>query len=97
MKSASKMGSSTSFSAAWTTRSANVGNSELAELPDAGFGIITSRTGSGRNHRPSARPAYPPGTARPDLFSILAAWPSIPAVWAPLFPDTFHATKNAGS
>jgi len=47
-KSASKMGSSTSLRAAWTTRSATVGIPSLRILP-LFFGIITRRAGSGRN------------------------------------------------
>ena len=44
------MGSSTSFSAAWTTRSAIVGIPSLRTFPDPpGLGILRSRTGSGRN------------------------------------------------
>jgi hypothetical protein len=40
-KSASKIGSNTSFSAAWTTRSAIVGMPSLRSFPDPpGFGII---------------------------------------------------------
>lgn len=45
-KSASKMGSSTSFKAACTTRSVTVGIPNLRSLPLA-FGIITCRTGTG--------------------------------------------------
>jgi hypothetical protein len=44
------MGSSTSFSEACTTRSATVAIPRRRSLPFA-FGIVTSRTGSGRNTR----------------------------------------------
>ena len=46
-KPASKMGSRTSLSDAWTTRSARVGIPSLRILPFF-FGIITCRTGDGR-------------------------------------------------
>ena len=47
-KSASKIGSSTSFKDACTTRSATVGIPSRRRLRDPGLGIIRSRTGSGR-------------------------------------------------
>ena len=53
MKSASKIGSSTSFNAACTTRSAVVGIPSRRILPDA-FGIVFSRTRCGTN-RPALR------------------------------------------
>jgi len=60
------MGSSTSFSAAWTTRSATVGIPRLRTLPDPpGLGILRSRTGSGRNvaaFRWARRSSRNPGT-----------------------------------
>jgi len=66
LKSASKMGSSTSFSAAWTTRSAMAGIPSLRSFPDPpGLGIIRSRTGSGRNEpslRAARRSSRNPGT-----------------------------------
>ena len=46
-KSASKMGSSTSLSDAWTTRSATVAIPSLRSFPFF-FGIITCRTCNGR-------------------------------------------------
>lgn len=47
-KSASKTGSSTSFSAAWTTPVRDTRYTQLAELPrPPGLGIMRSRTGSG--------------------------------------------------
>ena len=48
LKSASKIGSSTSFRLAWTTRSATVGIPRRRSFPFA-FGIITCRTSTGRN------------------------------------------------
>ena len=50
-KSASKIGSSTSFKDACTTRSATVGIPSRRRLRDPGLGIIRSRTGSGRKLR----------------------------------------------
>ena len=51
LKSASKIGSSTSFRAACTTRSRAVGMPSRRSLPVA-LGIIRSRTGSGRTGPP---------------------------------------------
>jgi hypothetical protein len=65
-KSASKIGSSTSFSAAWTTLSAMRGMPSLRSFPDPpGLGISRSRTGSGRNEpsfRAARRSSRNPGT-----------------------------------
>ena len=46
-KSASKIGSSTSLAAVWTTRSRIVGMPSARSPPPSGFGIITRRTGLG--------------------------------------------------
>jgi hypothetical protein len=63
---ASKMGSSTSFSAAWTTLSAMRGMPSLRTFPDPpGLGILRSRTGSGRNEpslMAARRSSRKPGT-----------------------------------
>jgi hypothetical protein len=48
-KSASKMGSSTSFRLAWTTRSAMVGIPSFRNFPELPFGTLTCRTSTGRN------------------------------------------------
>jgi hypothetical protein len=88
-KSASKIGSSTSLSAACTTRSATVGIPSRRLLPP-GLGISRSRTGRGRNlwafssARRSARKPSSPRTA----LTYRAVRPSTPAVRAlvPLDP-----------
>jgi hypothetical protein len=49
LKSASKMGSSTSFRLAWTTRSVMVGIPSFRNFPVLPLGIITRRTATGRN------------------------------------------------
>ena len=89
MKSASKIGSSTSFSAAWTTRSAIVGIPSLRTFPD-GLGIMRSRTGSGVNvpaFNWARRSSRNPGT--PMISSTSATVrPSTPGVWAPRLPAT---------
>jgi hypothetical protein len=51
MKSASKIGSSTSFREACTTRSVTVGIPSRRRLRVPGFGIIRSLTGNGANVR----------------------------------------------
>ncbi len=86
-KSASQIGSSTSFSAACTTRSRTVGMPSRRSLPLA-FGIIRSRTAKGTNRqafrsaRSSARKTSSPRTAVMER----AVQPSTPAVRAPLLP-----------
>lgn len=99
MKSASKIGSSTSFKDACTIRSAVVGIPSVRTLPFA-LGIDFARTTCGLNvpvricSRSRAKPisTRSPGTSR-------GARPSIPAVRAPLLSRTRvqAATKNAGS
>ena len=100
LKSASKMGSSTSFRLAWTTRSAMVGIPRLRSFPFA-FGIITCRTSTGRNSPDfSESRIWPRKASTPIPVSIRAAVAlSIPGVLAPLLVDTrSHAcTRNAGS
>ena len=100
MKSASKMGSSTSFRLAWTTRSAMVGIPRRRSFPFA-LGIITRRTSTGPNSPDfSESRIWPRKATTPTEVSIIAAVAlSIPAVLAPLLVDTrTHAvTKNAGS
>ncbi len=74
MKSASEIGSS-SFNAAWTTRSAMVGMPRLLTFPDPpGFGIFRWRTGSGRNEPSFSAPrrsSRNPGT--PTVSAMSAA------------------------
>jgi hypothetical protein len=99
-KSASKIGSSTSLSAACTTRSVTVGMPSRRLLPP-GLGINRSRAGRGRNLRAfssARRSARKPSSPR-TLLTYRAVRPSTPAVRAPLFPLTRrHATsRNAGS
>jgi hypothetical protein len=90
-KSASKRGSSTSFNAAWTTRSATVGIPRLLTFPDPpGFGILRSRTGSGRNE-PSLREVRSASrNPRTPTCSSTSATvrPSTPGVRAPVLPAT---------
>ena len=99
-KSASKMGSSTSFRLAWTTRSAIVGIPSFRSFPFA-LGIITWRTSTGRNPPDfSESRIWPRKASTPIQVSILAAVAlSTPGVLAPLLVDTrSHAcTRNAGS
>jgi hypothetical protein len=83
------MGSSTSLSAAWTTRSCTVGIPSLRSLPLA-LGIITCRTGTGR-YSPdfSKSRIWPRNTPTPIRFSISATVAlSIPGVRDPAFPLT---------
>ena len=91
-KSASKMGSSTSFSAAWITWSAMEGIPSLRSFPDPpGLGIMRSRTGSVKNVPVlELRHAGDPGTrGRPMLSSTQATvMPSTPGVFAPRLPAT---------
>jgi hypothetical protein len=98
LKSASNMGSSTSFNAACTTRSAVVGIPSERTFPFA-LGIVFSRTRCGTN-RPalSASRSRSSSTPAPKAMERGAA-PSTPAVRAPLLPRTRpHATtRNAGS
>ena len=64
-KCASKMGSRTSLSAACTIRSVTVGMPSFRNFPDA-LGIITCRTGTGRNSPDLSKPRMWPryaGTA----------------------------------
>ena len=46
-KSASQIGSSTAFAAAWTTRSRRAGTPRFLS-PPCGLGMVTRRTGNGR-------------------------------------------------
>src|SRR5579859_3069881 len=95
------MGSSTSLSDAWTTRSARVAIPSLRSFPFF-FGIITCRTSDGR-YSPafswsricSRKPLTPP-----SRFSTAATvTASMPGVRAPLFPLTrIHASaRKSGS
>ena len=99
-KSASKMGSITSFKAACTTRSATVGMPRLRSFPLA-LGIITCRTSTGlkvRSFNCSRTPHKNASTPiRWRIWATVAL--STPGVRDPLFPATrSHATiKNAGS
>ena len=100
LKSASKMGSSTSFRLAWTTRSAMVGIPSFRNFPVFPLGTITCRTSTGRNSPVQQVPIWPRKAPTPTQVSTLAAVAlSMPAVRAPLLVDTrFHAcTRNAGS
>jgi len=97
-KSASKMGSSTSFSAACTTRSAAVGMPSRRTLPFA-FGIRCSRTGAGRNRRALSASRSPASSFPAPSPMARGFTPSTPAVRAPRLPRTrFQATtRKAGS
>ena len=94
------MGSSTSFRDAWTTRSVTVGIPSLRSFP-LFFGIITCRTGTGRNSPDFSEPRISSRNApTPIPFSMLATVSlSIPGVRFPSFPDTRnHASaRNSGS
>ena len=89
------MGSSTSFSAACTTRSATVGMPSLRIFPlPPGLGIMRSRTGIGRNApaltvlRRSSRNFW-----TPESSTSRAVRPSTPADLAPVLPATrYHAS-----
>jgi hypothetical protein len=98
-KSASKMGSNTSLSAACATRSRTVGMPSRRRLPPA-LGIIRSRTGSGRSTRArrSARSSAR-NVSSPRPVMSWAVWPSTPAERAPRLVRTrCHATSRvAGS
>jgi hypothetical protein len=97
---ASKMGSSTNFSAACTTRSVTVGMPSRRSLP-FDLGIITCRTATGWNIRAFTRARISRrNTSTPIRDSIQATVArSIPGVLDPAFAATrSHATtKNAGS
>ena len=101
LKSASKIGSSTAFKLAWTTRSAMVGIPSFRNFPVSPLGIITCRTSTGANPPDfSESRIWPRNTSTPTRDSTRATVAlSIPGVRAPLFVDTrSHAcTKNAGS
>ena len=99
-KSASKMGSNTSFKAACTTRSVTVGMPNARSFPLA-LGIITCRTGTGWNARDfnfSRTPRRKASTPTRDVIHATVTR-STPGVRDPLFPATrCHATiRNAGS
>lgn len=99
-KSTSKTGSSTSFKAAWTTRSATVGMPRLRSFP-LGLGVITCRTSTGWKVRVfNCTRTLPKNASTPIPGRIWATVArSTPGVRAPWFPATrSHATiKNAGS
>ncbi len=101
LKSASKIGSSTAFRLAWTTRSTTVGIPSLRNFPDFPFGIITRRTSTGPNSPDfSESRIWPKNASTPTQVSIMATVAlSTPGVLAPAFEDTrSHAcTRNAGS
>src|SRR6478672_10576630 len=85
------MGSSTSFSAAWTTLSATAGMPSFLSFPDPpGFGISRWRTGSGRNvpalswARRSSRNTRTPVRSSTSRMVM----PSTPGVFAPRLPST---------
>ena len=98
MKSASKIGSGTSFNEACTTRSATVAIPSERTLPLA-LGIVFSRTRSGPNRRALRSSRSPSSIDSTPKTTDRAATPSTPAVRAPLFARTrLHATtRNAGS
>ncbi len=94
------MGSSTSFRDAWTTRSATVGIPSFRNFPFA-LGIVTCRTGTGRNS-PGFREARIPSRNAPVpiRFSMSATVAlSIPGVRDPALALTrCHASaRNSGS
>lgn len=96
-KSASKIGSRTSFKLACTTRSRTEGMPKRRSLPDA-FGIICSLTGSGSKLLALSSARSLCSIASPKTMER-AVTPSTPADRAPRFPLTrSHATnRNAGS
>jgi len=85
------MGSSTSFSAAWTTLSATAGMPSFLSFPDPpGLGISRWRTGKGRNVPAfswARRSSRNPGTPVRSSTSATVK-PSTPGVFAPRFPAT---------
>jgi hypothetical protein len=99
-KSASKMGSSTSLRAAWTTRSVTVAIPSLRSLP-LFFGIITCRTGTGRNSPDfSESRIRSRNTPTPIRFSMSATVAlSIPGVFDPAlaFTRSHPSARNSGS
>ena len=98
LKSASKIGSSSIFSEACTTRWAAVGIPSDRTLPDA-LGIVFCRTRLGTNRR-ALRSSLSPTSSFPAREpSERGVIPSTPPVRAPLLPRTRrHATmRNAGS
>src|ERR671910_895731 len=85
LKSASKIGSSTNFNEACTTRSAVVGMPSERTLPLA-LGIVFSRTRWGTK-RPALRSSRsPPSSPAAPNTTERGATPSTPAVRAPLLP-----------
>src|SRR5216683_2527628 len=88
LKSASKIGSSTAFRLAWTTRSATVGIPSLRNFPVTPFGIITCRTSTGRNSPDfSESRIWPRNTSTPTRASIRATVArSMPGVRCPGVP-----------
>ena len=97
MKSASKIGSSTSFRQAWTTRSRAVAIPSMRVLPPA-LGISTSRTGMGLNVRALSSARSPVSNLAGEA-TERGATPSTPAVRPPLFALTrsHETTRKAGS
>ena len=99
LKSASKIGSNTCFTAACTTRSARVGIPSLRTFPMP-FGIFTRRTATGgkvRDFSPSrSRPGIPP---QPHPDDRRPPSPHRHRGLPPWFPETrSHASiRNAGS
>ncbi len=100
-KSASKIGSNTSFTDACTTRSATTGIPSLRRLFVPGFGIIRSRTGRGWNVRALSWPRRSSRNASAPRRRSMSrtVCPSTPDERAPVLPLTrCHATaRNAGS
>lgn len=89
LESASKIGSTTSFKDAWTTRSVTVAIPKRRSFPPA-FGIMRSRTGSGRKLRSFNCDRSPPRKSSTPCPASTerAVRPSTPAVRDPLLPLT---------
>ena len=103
MKSASKIGSSTSFKRRLNDPVRDRRDAQPAELPAPPWGSSVSRTGSGRN-RAGLQTAHAGRSRTAPTLDVGRRWrpgatPSTPAVRAPLLPRTrSHATtRNAGS
>ena len=100
MKSASKIGSSTSFNAAWTTRSAMVGMPKLRSFPEPRpFGINRWRTGNGRNEpsltcarRSSRNPATP--TVSSTAATVQPSTPGVSRAGVARDPGERHAQRR---
>src|SRR6266849_1822869 len=96
LKSASKIGSSTSFRLAWTTRSVMVGIPSLRSFP-LFFGISTRRTSTGPNSPDFSESRIGPRkAATPPQVSI---WPAValstPGVPSPLFLATLSHARGS--